>query len=32
MQLLAYVAVLVGTFMLMRLSGSQHNHRAVVTG
>jgi high-affinity iron transporter len=32
MQLLAYVAVLVGTFMLMRLSGSQHSHRAVVTG
>jgi high-affinity iron transporter len=31
MQLLAYVAVLVGTFMLMRLSGSQHSHRAVAT-
>ena len=32
MQLLAYVAVLVGTFMLMRLSGSQHSHRAVAAG
>jgi high-affinity iron transporter len=32
MQLLAYVAVLAGTFALMRLSGSQHSHRAVATG
>jgi high-affinity iron transporter len=32
MQLLVYVAVLVATVMLMRLTGSQHNGRAVAAG
>ena len=32
MQLLVYVAVLVVTVMLMRLTGSQHNDRAVAIG
>jgi high-affinity iron transporter len=32
MQLLVYLAVLAVTFMLMRLSGSQHSHRAVAAG
>jgi high-affinity iron transporter len=32
MQLVAYVAVLLGTFMLMRLGGSQQTRRAVAAG
>ena len=32
MQLLVYVAVLLVTFMLMRLTGSQQNNRAVAVG
>jgi hypothetical protein len=32
MQLLAYLAVLLVTFMLMRLTGSQHTGRAVAVG
>ena len=32
MQLLVYVAVLVVTVMLMRLTGSQHNGRAIAAG
>jgi high-affinity iron transporter len=32
MQLLVYLAVLVVTFLLMRLTGSQHTDRAVATG
>ena len=32
MQLLVYLAVLLVTFMLMRLSGSQQSHRAVAAG
>jgi hypothetical protein len=31
MQLLVYAAVVLGTFMLMRLSGSQPTDRAVAT-
>jgi high-affinity iron transporter len=32
MQLLAYVAVLLVTVLLMRLTGSQRRHRAIATG
>jgi high-affinity iron transporter len=32
MQLVVYLAVLVVTFMLMRLTGSQHTDRAVAVG
>jgi len=32
MQLLVYVAVILATVVLTRLTGSQHNHRAVVVG
>jgi hypothetical protein len=32
MQLVVYVAVLAATFMLMRLTGSQHTDRAVAVG
>jgi hypothetical protein len=32
MQLLVYVAILLATIVLMRLTGSQHSGRAVATG
>jgi high-affinity iron transporter len=32
MQLLVYVAVLLVTIVLMRLTGSQHSDRAIATG